>query len=199
MLIIFQFSFPYYYIFIQLAIANYCLAPLCLIPNAAGTHSSNLNIINNMAAPLRMGTRGKQLFRVAIKCKWSERSERVGENKREREEAKSKGMKNEEKQLNAKQKQSLVLDEEMEMEKELEQPLLGQKENKEINLRELHLRHVEKRPRQCQLSLIEIKLKAVGVEGRRCTVRASLFVGWGQACKSNGNSKTYSKIDSKSN
>lgn len=44
-----------------------------------------------MAAPLRMGTRGKQLFRVAIKCKWSERSDRVGENKREREQAKSKG------------------------------------------------------------------------------------------------------------
>lgn len=79
-------------------------------------------------------------------------------------------MKNEEKQLNAKQKQSLVLDKGMEKEKELEQPLSGQKENKEINLRELHLRHVEKRPRQCQLSLIEIKLKAVGVEGGRSTV-----------------------------
>lgn len=44
-----------------------------------------------MAAPLRMCTRGKQLFRVAIKCKWSERSDRVGENKREREQAQSKG------------------------------------------------------------------------------------------------------------
>lgn len=63
----------------------------------------------------------------------------------------------------------------------LKQPLSGQKENKEINLRVLHLRHVEKHPRQCQLSLIEIKLKAVGVGvgGGRCTVVSSLWVGPG--------------------
>lgn len=123
------------------------------------------------------GSRGKQLFRVAIKCKWSERSDRVGESQREREQQRAKEMKNEEKQLNAKQKQRL--DQELEKEKELEQPLSGQKENKEINLRELHLRHVEKLPRQCQLSLIEIKLKAVGVGGGRYTVVCSLWVGPG--------------------
>lgn len=125
------------------------------------------------------GSRGKQLFRVAIKCKWSERSDRVGESQREREQQRAKEMKNEEKQLNAKQKQKQRLDLELEMEKEREQPLLGQKENKEINLRELHLRHVEKLPRQCQLSLIEIKLKAVGVGGGRYTVVCSLWVGPG--------------------
>lgn len=88
-----------------------------------------------MAVPLRMGTRGKQLFRVAIKCKWSKRATERKENQK---------MKNEEKQLNAKQQQSLG------------------KENKQINLVAAIATRRKASAPMGQLSLIEIKLKPVG-------------------------------------